>query len=161
MTNCIKQITSCMVKNKSQYHSCGIIEIIPPKHFIPISSTDVHTCSAHIMPQECSYKQKGTCTRGKYPEGKPHFPKPHPDATLPLQLEVHHLWGGKGRARCSSGHVSLLPSVLEMSLGSSAKYMSLTLLLSAGNLPCLIWKAGEGQSHSVPIVHRTMLPQST
>lgn len=59
MTNCIKQI-SCTIKNKSQFCSCGIIEIIPPKHFIHVSSTDVHTCSAHITPQECTYKQQGT-----------------------------------------------------------------------------------------------------
>lgn len=131
MTNCIKQITSCMIKNESQRRSCGIIEIIPPKHFIHISSTDVHTCSAHITPQECSCKQKGTCTRSQYPEGKPRFPVPHPDGTLPLQLEVHRLRGGKGRASCYSGRASLLPALLEMSSGSYTKYRHRTLLLSA------------------------------
>lgn len=60
MTNCIKQITSCTIKNKSQCRSCGIIEIIPPKHFTHVSPTDVHTCSAHITLQECSYKQQET-----------------------------------------------------------------------------------------------------
>lgn len=114
MTNCIKQITSCMIKNESQCHSCGIIEIVPPKHFIHFSSTNVHIGSASITPQECNYKQKGTCTRGKYPEGKPHFPVPSPDGTLPLQLEVHRPWGGKGRASCYSGHASLLPALLEL-----------------------------------------------
>lgn len=131
------------------------------KDFTHVSSTDVHACSARITPQECSYKQKGTCMRGKYPEGKPRFPVPHPDGTLPLQRGVPWLWGGKGRASCYSGHASLLPALLEMSLGSYAKYMHRTLLLSADNLPCLRWKAGEGQSLSVPTQHRTMSPQST
>lgn len=70
MTNCIKQIISCMIQNESHGHSCGIIEIIPLNHFILIPSTNVHTCSAHITPEECTYKQRGTGTRGKYPEGK-------------------------------------------------------------------------------------------
>lgn len=141
MTNSIKQITSCTIKNESQCHSCGIIEIIPPKHFRHVSSTNIHACSAHIVSQECGYKQKGTCTRGKYPEGKAHFPVPRPDCTLQLQHKVHQLRGGKGRANCCSGHASLLPVLLEMFLGSCTRYRHQTLLLTAGNLLCFSRKA--------------------
>lgn len=138
MTNCIKQITSCTIKNKSQGCSCGIIEIIPPKHFIHVSSTDVHTCSAQITPQECSYKQQGTAGEVNTQRGS--------SISLCLILTVPHAFGlgifaheEGNRASCYSGHASLLAALLEVSLGSYAKYTRWTLLPRADNLPCLSW----------------------
>lgn len=84
MTNCIKQITSCTIENKSQRCSCAITEIIAPKHFIPIPPP-VYTLLSPYTPQECSYEQQGLQQR-QTPGGKPRFPAPNLDSSSRLRL---------------------------------------------------------------------------
>lgn len=145
MTNSIQQITSSMIKNESQCCSCGIIEIIPPWHFIRIRTTNVHTLAQPIRClRNAAATQTETCTRGKYPEGGcfPHLTrmvlqlqKGKATATQDILLAAlwRYPWGataniGAGRccSRCSSVLITSCVSVRKMTNDSHRLFPSVT-----------------------------------